>query len=140
MIRQAEDVEREQMVAIWLSASIKAHDGVEPGFWESQRQAMSEQYLPSAQSWVYTREGTILGFCSLQQNILAALFIDPVYQGEGIGSLLLEHAKSIEPCLELSVYSMNAHAVAFYEHHGFKVLDERFDDMTGQWEKVMRLD
>jgi putative acetyltransferase len=140
VIRKAKDAEHEQMVSIWLAASIEAHDGVEPDFWRSQRRDMKEKYLPSAENWVYVRDQAVLGFCSLQQNVLAALFVDPAHQGEGIGSLLLEHAKSIESRLELSVYSMNVRAVAFYERHGFGVMDERFDDMTGQWEKVMHLD
>ncbi|TWI49305.1 putative acetyltransferase [Pseudomonas duriflava] len=139
MIRKAKEHEYDRMVSLWLVASIKAHDGVEPGFWRSQQQAMRQKYVPSAENWVYVRNDTILGFCSLQQNVVAALFVDPAYQHQGIGSLLLEYVKSIDAQLELSVYSMNAQAVAFYEQHGFRTMDERFDDMTGQWEKVMRL-
>lgn len=139
MLRKAKDDEYEHMVSIWLAASILAHDGVAPDFWCSQRQDMKKKYLPSAENWVYVRDDTVLGFFSLQQNVLAALFVDPDHQGEGIGSALLEHAKSLESRLELSVYSMNSRAVAFYERHGFRTMDERFDDMTGQWEKVMHL-
>lgn len=92
MIRPNRPDDLETLLGIWLEASCRAHDFVERGFWEARLDDMRNLYLPAAQTWVYERDGTVVGFVSLLDDVLAAIFVAPTEQGHGIGSALLEHA------------------------------------------------
>lgn len=138
MIRPAESSDTDAMVAVWLDASLRAHDFVPGSFWHSQAQAMRDAYLPAAQSYVDARDGEVTGFISLVDDHLAALFVSPAHQGHGIGAALLGHAQSMRPSLDVQVYAENARALRFYSRHGFVRTIERVDKATGAQEVVMR--
>jgi len=63
--------------------------------------------------------------------------VAPSAQGGGIGSALIEQAKTVRKRLELTVYSANAASVAFYRRHGFAVISEQLDPHTGHPELAM---
>lgn len=79
----------------------------------------------------------MLGFCSLLDNQLAALFVDPEFQGQGLGKPLLAHAKSLRNELTLTVYKDNDNSCAFYLSQGFFVHGEQIDTLTGRPEYLM---
>jgi len=137
MIRPNRPDDLETLLGIWLEASCRAHDFVERGFWEARLDDMRNLYLPAAQTWVYERDGTVVGFVSLLDDILAAIFVAPTEQGHGIGSALLEHAKGLRERLSLTVYAANSASIAFYHRHGFQIAGEQLDAHTGHPEWVM---
>ncbi|MDH1010951.1 N-acetyltransferase [Pseudomonas nicosulfuronedens] len=137
MIRDFRDDDMERVLDIWLRASQQAHAFIDADFWRQRLQDMRDVYLPAAASRVVESDGCISGFYSLHDGALAALFVAPECQGRGLGSHLLSDAKIHLPMLELAVYSANAGAVAFYQRHGFEVLEEREDEHTGHPEKRM---
>lgn len=137
LIRDFRDDDMDRVLDIWLRASQQAHAFIDADFWRQRLQAMRDVYLPAAASRVIETDGGVSGFYSLHDGTLAALFVAPEYQGKGLGSHLLSDAKIHLPMLELAVSSANAGAVAFYQRHGFEVLEERADEHTGQREKRM---
>ncbi|WP_413043846.1 N-acetyltransferase [Pseudomonas sp. YJ42] len=138
MIRNICLQDMEAVLNIWLQASIQAHRFIDAKFWHSQLDAMRNVYLPASESHIFEREGKVCGFRSLNQNVLAALFVAPEHQGTGIGAQLLADAKIRRPTLELAVYSANVPARRFYERHGFVALREQRDEHTGHLETLMR--
>ncbi len=52
MIRKYNDSDTEAVLAIWLEASIKAHDFVEAEFWKSQLENMRKIYIPASDTYV----------------------------------------------------------------------------------------
>jgi len=137
MIRQVQQSDMDQVIAIWLEASIKAHDFVTREFWESKVEDMREIYIPSGETWVCEKEGSIRGFLSLVENTLAAIFVSPDYQGTGIGKQLMTRAKEVRSNLNLTVYKENRKGVEFYEKCGFQVEREQIDEHTGHPELLM---
>ena len=137
MIRDYRDTDIDQVLAIWLFASVKAHDFIESTFWKSKVSEMRDVYIPASKTHVYEAEGEVVGFYSLYENNLAAIFVAPGSQGKGIGSVLLEDAKHKRENLQLTVYKENAPSIKFYEKHGFTVLGERIDEHTGRPELIM---
>lgn len=137
MMRGYREADIDQILAIWLSASIKAHDFIEPDFWKSKVGDMREVYIPASETFVYEAEGQVVGFYSLYENNLAAIFVEPGSRGRGLGSILLEDAKSRRENLELTVYKANTPSIKFYEKHGFILLGERIDEHTGHPELIM---
>lgn len=138
MIRQMDKDDMDQVLDIWLRASIEAHAFIGEQFWRARLGDMRSVYLPAATSCVFEREGAPAGFYSVYGDALAALFVHPDIQGAGIGSLLLAHAKTGRHRLDLTVYSANHAARRFYERHGFVAFDERPDAHTGHPEILMR--
>lgn len=136
-VRPFLDEDMSAVLSVWLTASIQAHNFVEPDYWASQVDNMRNDYLPASDVYVYEKQGQVVGFYALADKRLAALFVAPEHQKQGIGKQLVEHAKSHHIPLTLTVYQANHGAVEFYLDHGFKVANERIDAATGQAEYVM---
>ncbi len=49
MIRPFRPDDLEPVLAIWLAASLRAHDFIAPEFWASKLDDMRDIYLPAAQ-------------------------------------------------------------------------------------------
>ncbi|WP_447045593.1 N-acetyltransferase [Vreelandella sp. H-I2] len=137
MIRNYREADIEQILDIWLSASIKAHSFVGSEFWQSKVSEMRDMYIPASETFVYEVDEQIAGFYCLYGSTLAAVFVSPSLQGQGIGSALIDDAKSRRSCLQLSVYSQNAPSINFYKKHGFISLTEQIDEQTGHSEFIM---
>lgn len=139
MIRRFHQSDIETILNIWLTASIKAHNFMPAEYWQSKVNDMREIYLPASESYVYEENGDVVGFISIYQDNLAALFVSPLKQGNGIGSKLIEYIKSKYQVLNLSVYKENRASIAFYKKHGFTHVCEQIDEHTGHPEIAMKL-
>lgn len=137
MIRPATPADTAAIIDIWLAASRQAHDFIPYEFWQDRAEDMEKLYLPQAESHVIAQHGQISAFLSLVDHHLAALFVRPERQGEGLGRRLMAHAQELRPQLSLCVYSQNARAVQFYRAAGFRVLEERLDPQTRHPELLM---
>ncbi len=80
-IRSNKKTEVNQLVKIW-------------NYWKSQQTEMEEKYIPMSETYVVSNEKDIVGFVSMMDNYLAALFIDVTHQGGGYGKGLLDFIKS----------------------------------------------
>ncbi|MEF2510091.1 GNAT family N-acetyltransferase, partial [Vibrio mimicus] len=85
MIRKYKESDLDSVLEIWLDASVKAHDFVDPEFWKSQVDNMRNLYIPASETYVYEIGSKIEVFYSLHENNLAAIFVQPELQGQGIG-------------------------------------------------------
>jgi len=139
MIRKFQQSYIDQVISIWLEASIKAHDFVDNEFWKSKVKDMREIYIPSGETYVYEEGDIIKGFVSLYNDTLAALFVSPDSQGTGIGMQLMRKAKDVRNNLSLTVYKENIKSIEFYQKCGFKIEQEQIDKHTGHPELVMKL-
>ena len=137
MIREYGEVDLEAVLEIWLSASVQAHGFVRSGFWESQLGNMRDIYIPASETCVYELDGKVVGFYSLHGNDLAAIFVAPELQGQGIGKQLLGHARSQRSMLRLSVHKENQSSYEFYLSQGSHVVSEQIDEYTGRPAYVM---
>ena len=138
MIRKFTKEDMEQVLRIWVEASVKSHDFVNSDFWCSKIDDMRNIYIPSCETFVFEDEQMIIGFMSISENTLAALFVLPDMQGQGIGTQLLNFAKEMRSELKLSVYKVNILSVRFYEKNGFNIQKEQIDVHTGHPEFNMK--
>lgn len=137
MLRDMVPDDMDRVLSIWLDASIQAHDFVEAAFWESQVESMRHTYLPAAQVSVYEHNGDVVGFYALHEDVLAALFVAPLHQGQGFGTRLLSDAQSKRERLTLTVYQENRASCQFYRAQGFTPGREQCDPHTGHVELTM---
>ncbi|MGQ7260637.1 GNAT family N-acetyltransferase [Vreelandella sp. V005] len=68
---------------------------------------MRDLYLPASETQVMEMSGQVVGFYSLHEYTLAAIFVRPVLQGQGVGTALQEDAKARRKHLQLTVYARN---------------------------------
>ena len=140
VIRKMEFSDMDDILDIWLKASVKAHNFVKNEFWESQVEAMRDIYIPTSDTYVFKENNTIKGFFSLSKNNLAALFVSVEFQGQGIGQKLMKKAKSLRSKLILTVYQENKKGIDFYLKSGFSIIGEKQDSYTGHKEFLMECD
>jgi chorismate mutase len=80
--------------------------------------------LTSRDVWVAESAGVIVGFANLTPTWLDGLYVAPAAQRSGIGSTLVDLAKSVRPeGFGLWVFEVNEPARAFYRRHGFVELE-----------------
>ena len=137
MIRKFNDSDMDSVLTIWLAASIQAHDFIASEYWEAQLSDMRKRYIPASETFVFEYQSEVVGFYSLYENKLAAIFVLPEFQGKGIGKQLLIDAKTRRTELTLTVYKENVSSCQFYLSQGFRVVEEQIDEHTGHPEYVM---
>ncbi|GIG67486.1 GNAT family N-acetyltransferase [Phytomonospora endophytica] len=98
--------------------------------------------LKECRVWVAVTGAEIDGYAALDGDLLEHLYLRPDARRRGIGTLLLDEVRRHSPAgLSLHVFQQNAEARAFYERHGFTVLElgdgqgnmEKLPDMTLRW-------
>lgn len=136
-IRPFTTADMETVLTIWLDASLLAHHFIPSRYWHDNLGPMRELYLPAADSYVLWHDGKALGFYSLYEETLAAIFVTPAQQGHGYGKALLAHAKQQRQTLRLQVYQQNRASCDFYLAQGFQIKAEQQDPHTGCAEWVM---
>ena len=131
MLRASQPEDMEEIVEIWLLASLQAHDFVDASCWWQAQEELRTRYLDHARIWVFEERGELLGFMALVDDYLAALFVRPDRQGRGVRHALLQEAKQQGGALPTRVFVENEPAVRFYRRHGFRIGNEVSDPLTG---------
>ena len=137
MIREFVLSDMDDVLNIWLKASIDAHHFISEKFWSSKLKEMREIYIPMSETYVYETDQGVIGFFSLHKKVLAAIFVSPDEQGKGIGKALIKKAISIKNHLSLTVYRENYSSIAFYKKIGFCIIGKKIDKHTGHEELLM---
>jgi putative acetyltransferase len=116
-----------------------AHSFLPDEFFPTERRAIAEQWLPLAETVVHETDGRVTGFLALIGNEVGAVFVDPAYQGRGVGRSLMNWARDSRAWLELSVFEANSSGRGFYERCGFEYVGRRVNEATGRPELRLRL-
>lgn len=79
-------------------------------------------------------DGLIKGFLQMDGTEICKLYVDPFFQGQGIGHALLEYAVDTFRGDELWALEKNSRAIAFYARHGFYPTGEKkFEEGTTEY-------
>lgn len=136
-IRKYNENEINYIVELWCEVSKKSHDFISEEYWEEKKEDMAIKYIPISETYVIEDDGKILGFVSMVDNYLAALFIDSNYHNKGYGNKLLNFVKERKDEIQLKVYEKNKKAYEFYLKNGFILKDELIDSDTGEKDYLM---
>jgi putative acetyltransferase len=107
---------------------------------EQERRDITREFLPVAETWVFEREGQVVGFIAMLDKEVGGIFVAPTQQGQGIGRALMDHARASRDYLELDVFEANEVGRTFYDAYGFAVVAEQLDEKTGLRVLRLRLD
>ena len=94
---------------------------------------------PIARTLVYEDGGVVKGFARLQGSEIEKLYVDPFFQGQGVGAALLRQA--VKGLARPFVWALekNVRALRFYEREGFARTGERALE-EGTTEYIVRLE
>ena len=137
VIRKLEEKDINTVVELWYNVSVQAHDFISSEYWAKHKYAMRTQYLPDSESFLAVEEGRIVGFVSMLDTYLAAIFVHIDSQGAGIGKNLLEHVKGFHETIQLKVYKKNTASVQFYLKQKFVIVSEEAEESTNEIEYLM---
>ena len=140
VIRKYDTDDFGELLDVWYDAAQIAHPFWTRDFLEQERKNISQEFLPIAETWVFEKEGRVVGFIALLGNEVGGIFVAPTRQGQGIGRALMDHARASRDHLELDVFEANKIGKAFYAAYGFAVVGERLDEKTGRQLLRLRLD
>lgn len=131
MIREYQTDDIEQLLDVWYKASKIAHPFLTDEFLSLERTQIQYIYIDETETWIYENGDKLIGFISMIENDVAALFVDPDQQRKNIGNFLLNHIKSTREFLTVDVFKENLIGVNFYKKYGFKSVKEKMHVETG---------
>src|SRR5699024_12719639 len=137
MIRAYKENDIDILIDIWYKSSLQAHDFIYSGYWESHTEEMKEKYIPMSDTHVITNQTKSIGFISMTEGYLAALFIDVAYQNNGAGKELLNLEKRRRNTIRLKVYKENLSAERIYENNGIIIKEELTDEQNNKQENLI---
>ena len=139
MIRKYEEKDIEELIKVWYHASKLAHPLFKKEYFERERKKFTHPNLQTTETLVYEKYNKVVGFITLMDELVYALFVDIDFQRMGIGRALMNHAKSIRPFLELYVFKDNEIGRKFYKKYGFIELSKHRDKETGFTQLYLKL-
>lgn len=115
---------------------VRARDAMTylPRIADGDRPKLGDWITARYEVWVIEDRSHVIGFAGLSKGWLDHLYIDPDSQSCGFGTLLLQHAKTLQPDgMRLWVFQKNIGARRFYENHDFQL--ERMTDGSTNMER-----
>lgn len=83
-----------------------------------------ERVFPTCRVWGHFDGDALRGIIAFREGWVEELYVLPAAQGQGVGTELLDVAKSACERLELWTFQRNAPARRFYEARGFRLVEE----------------
>ena len=118
-------------MALWFHANIESHSFIEADYWKKNYD-MVRKLIPEAEVFVAEENEEILEFIGLTDTYIAGIFVRATEQSKGIGTELLRTVMNLNDQLQLNVYKKNMRAVVFYQHRGFKIVNQETDENTSE--------
>ena len=113
---------------------------------EAVRDWIRRRLIPEGRTTVAAVDSLVVGFLAVSRahdsSWIEQLYLLPAWVGRGIGTQLLELARSqLPPPIRLYTFQCNERARRFYERHGFKVMsvsdgsrnEEKCPDILYEW-------
>lgn len=130
-IRAYQDNDLDDLLIAWEKASRLAHHFMSEEFFEKERRNIPTVYLPNADTWVAVVDNKAVGFIALIGNEVGGFFVDPDFQGSGLGRALMDKVQALQNDLVVEVFKENSVGRRFYVRYGFKIIEEKIWEETG---------
>jgi ribosomal protein S18 acetylase RimI-like enzyme len=142
-IRRADLRDASTVAELWLQSFRAAMPSVRIAHTDDQvRHWIRDVVIEQHETWLICLGDEIAGMMTLNDGDIDQLYLSPSRRGQGLGGMLIAHAKTRQPDgLRLWSFQVNDAAVAFYRRHGFRETartdgsrnEEREPDIRMEW-------
>ncbi|SCD92229.1 Acetyltransferase (GNAT) domain-containing protein [Streptomyces sp. di188] len=99
VIRRAAGSDAAEVAEVWLRSFTAALAGVRRAYTDDEVRAwIREVVVPGQETWVAAADGSVVAMMVREGNDLDQLYVDPAWQGRGIGGRLVDVAKERTTC------------------------------------------
>jgi ribosomal protein S18 acetylase RimI-like enzyme len=143
VIRRADARDAPAVAELWLQSFRAALPSVSITHTDDEvRHWIRDVAIEQQETWLICVGDEIAGMMTLNDGNIDQLYLSPSRRGQGLGDLLIAHAKTRYPDgLRLWTFQVNHAAVAFYRRHGFRETartdgshnEEREPDIRMEW-------
>ena len=132
-IKHVEESDYPELLEVWENSVRATHGFLTEEDIAFLRPLILEQYFDAVDlRCARDEQGKIFGFCGVAASKLEMLFVLPECRGQGIGSLLCNHAIEILGVAQVDVNEQNPQAIGFYKHIGFRIRGRSAVDGQGK--------
>jgi len=135
-VRPCTAADEDAAIELWRRSWQDAYPDIDfaarVGWW---RERWRGELVPHAKILVAEMDGMLEGFVTVDPNTgyLDQIVVAPEFWGSNVAGLLLDAGKRISPArLDLLVNKDNARAIAFYEKHGFIMVGDDVNPVSGR--------
>lgn len=125
-IRLGEDADLEETIRVWHETKRATYEFIaqeRDRSLDEDRAFFRAHIHPRCALWVAIDDDAVRAFVALDGAYVDRLYVHPDAQGRGIGSALLDRARTLRPeGIALHTHQRNAAARAFYENRGFRAV------------------
>ena len=114
-----------------LSEAVDARDWLPRLYSRAEELAFADQMIAAGWVHVIRDDRRVLGFLALDRTELHCLYIRAGFQGQGLGTALMDRAKAQSDRLLLWSYAADQAAQRFYTLHGFRQVGEGHGNDAG---------
>jgi putative acetyltransferase len=132
--------DEDELVAVWLAATIPGQDFLQETHWRDMEPAVRHDLLPIADTWVVIEDGDMVAFMSVIGDLIGGLFTHPDHQGQGHGRSLIGVARERFDPVFVEVFEANDRALRFYRRAGFVDHERNIDPASGLPVLILRLE
>ena len=143
VLRRADRLDWDALSSIWLRSFVAALPSVPKKHTDDEVRAwVRDVLIADLETWVASIDDCPVGLLSLGDGEIEQLYVDPPWQGQGVGGVCVGHAKKRSPFgLGLWTFQVNSRARRFYANHGFVETvrtdgsrnEERVPDVRMEW-------
>lgn len=138
--RVARESDLDALTELWLRSARPNHTFMDDDEFVAGAPFIRDSLLPSMEVWMAVdADDNPLGFVGARDGHVELLYIDPAWQGRGLGSALMAHVADGGP-QSVEVYSGNTAGLAFYRSQGFVETRRHPRDAAGRPFEVSHLD
>ena len=144
MIRKIKKEDLTNVMTIWVKGNFKANSFIEKDYWLEIYNNMKDKFLNFFETYVYIEDNVLLGFISINNNEIKAIYVKENNRRNGIGRKLINYCKeNLDESNELfaKVFEKNMNGIIFFSKLQFKntkiQLNPKFNEIEYimTWEK-----
>lgn len=140
MIRKIKEEDLTKVMTIWVKGNFKANSFIDKDYWLEIYNDIKIDFLEKWKTYVYTENEEILGFISIDNNEIKAIFVKENYRGNEIGTKLVNYYRNnLKTGEEIfsKIFKKNMKGIIFFSNLQFKNVKIQLNEKFNETEYIM---